>query len=278
MSKVYPKGKVDGIRRIHSDDRSTHSEGLNRGLTNSEDSTFKSFATDSIRRPVTGSGRLHDRVESAPRNRRPHSSLAGSSLLLRPKSLSSLIQQCDPGSESYPTTTELEFPDEWQKPTSVSSVSDRPNRCVSLRPKSVYGQSSTSTIQLERVGWNQRCLAALYGDDKGFRSPLTYIESKLRELRLRADLSKQQITEERTAESCDLLQRLCPSMGRLGEMLKEIAHELFLSIYVDFDPKCYSNQEPISFPSLTSYYAANKLKIEVIRSLQVYMFSRHQYR
>ena len=233
-------------------------------------SSRRSYLTDSARKLFTGSKRFQDNTEIEYVTRvRPQTSMANASLQPRPKSLSFLIHKCDPGSDSYPTTRELDYPDEWQKPTSVS---DRPARYQLPRPNSVHSQSSCSSFQIERVGWNQRCLAALYGKEKGFRSPITFLESKLRELHSKDDTGKDFVTSERTADACDLLHRLCPSMGRLGELLKEIAHELFRSIYVDYVAPRANHEDFLNFSTLSSFFSANKLQIQVIRSLQVIFF------
>jgi hypothetical protein len=234
------------------------------------------LSKDSIRRPFTGTDRLQNvtqRLESDIASKARTNS-EKSSVKQRPKSLSCLIQECDPGSESYPTTRELDFPDEWQKPTSASS---RPTsvsaRYIPQRPASVHSQYSISSFHSERMGWNQTCLAALYGEEKGFRSPITYLESKLNELQTKfADPSynaKERLSEGRTAAVCDLMNRLCPSMGRLGELLKRLADELFSSIYIDFFPQQSQAEQPIDFVSLSTFFTTNKLQMQVVRSLQV---------
>jgi hypothetical protein len=237
---------------------------------------------DSIRRPFTGSGRFQNLAQGLESDIASRASSANSSVRQRPKSLSCLIQECDPGSELYPATRELDFPDEWQKPTLASS---RPTsvsaRYIPHRPVSVHSQYSTSSFQSEQMGWNQRCLAALYGEEKGFRSPITYLESKLNELQTKSGdpshTAKDRPSVGRTAAACNLMNRLCPSMGRLGELIQQLADELFSSIYVDYVPQQSQAEQSIDFSSLSTFFATNKLQMQVVRSLQVGLPSTHKH-
>jgi hypothetical protein len=235
----------------------------------------KRLQKDSIRKASSISGRLQqNRLEEAERFALKSGTLQKINALEHERLHSPVVHRRVPRSESAQSHREFESIENNHRFRPSSGQSYLSERSLSVQSQRLHFSSHGK----EDIAWSERCLAARYGDEQSFRSPLTYLESKLQEIETLFDLTAADSNQDRIdvlklkriPALCEILGQSLPSMGRIGSLLKRIMNELLASIFVEWQASNSIDDSLFDFSRLSTYVSGNLLQLQVICSLQVW--------